>query len=362
MTLGIILTVADFDCYAQIDPNLLNIPRPRPIKELIPNLKSHLNRMTLSYKQRQINEEEDKSNVYYLLSHLEFPVITRGVTTRLRYMFDNSVIAHIEVEGVGETTPEDIEKGIFDVTLSPEQTTLYKTNIHVKSAKDSIVVLEGVANRRVIVVEGGEREFHKAVIDMWYARNGDHTIPQIKQIANFRRHLNSLAGDVLEGLWVYSPEKLSEQIGIIAGQISVLPSVTDIKAELKKSTEWFDNQKWDPEVNLSTAVEHNVIARGDSTRIKFLFDNRRVRSIKVSGYGKASKEDLEKGEYVVTVAPKKTKLIECYVNRNEGRHKRIIVIEPEKYEEVMRKFYSLQGSARRQYLNKLAGGVPEFAF
>ena len=362
ITLGIILTVANIDCYAQIDPNLLNIPKPAPIKEQIENLKSHLNRMTLRYKQMDINSTEGKSGIYFLLSHLEFPVITRGVTTRLRYMFDNSVIAHIEVEGVGETTPEDIEKGIFDVTLSPEQTTLYKTNIHVKSAKDSIVVLEGVANRRVIVVEGGEREFHKAVIKMWYARNGDRTIPEIKRIANFRRHLNSLAGDVLEGLWVYSPEKLSEQIGIIAGKNHVLPSVTDIKAELKKSTEWFDNLKWAPDVNLSTAVEHNVIARGDSTRIKFLFDNRRVWSIKVLGYGKASRDDLSKGEYVVTVAPKKTKLIECYVNRNERRHKRIIVIEPEKYEEVMRKFYSLQGSARRQYLNKLAGGVPEFAF
>jgi hypothetical protein len=274
-------------------------------------------------------------------------------------MFDNSVIAHIEVEGVAETTPEDIEKGIFDVRLSPEQTTLYKTNIHVKSANDSIVVLEGVANRRVIVIEGGRRELSSAIIGMQYARQrtGEN------RLADYYRYLNNLAGDVPEGLWVYLPEKLSEQIGIIAGKNHVLLSVTDIKAELKKSTERFDNLKWSPDIdNLVTATEHNVIARGDSTRIKFLFDNRRVRSIKVSGYGKASKEDLKKGEYVVTVAPKKTKLIECYVNRNESRHKRIIVIEPEKYEEVMQKFYSLQGSARRQYLNKLAGGVPEFAF
>jgi hypothetical protein len=294
LALGIILTIADFDCYAQIDPNLLNIPRPRPIKELIPDLKSHLNRMTLSYKQWQINYVEDKSNVYYLLSHLEFPVITKAVTTRLRYMFDNSVIAHIEVEGVGETTPEDIEKGIFDVTLSPEQTTLFKTNIHVKTANDSIVVLEGVANRRVIVVEGGIDEFHDAVIKMWYARYGDNTIPKIQQIANFRRHFNSLAGDVPEGLWVYAPEKLSEHIAEISG---VKEEILDTKARLQLETEKFDREKWGPDIGyLLSAVEHQVIARGDSTRIKFLFNRQRVRSIKVLGYGKASKEDIKKGE------------------------------------------------------------------
>ena len=355
ITLGIILSFFNIgNSYAQ----KIVFPPPKPISQWIPDQKSHINRLTLAYWQGQVNREKGISAVYYLLSEIELPVITRGDTTRVRYMFDNSVIAHIEVEGVAETTPEDIEKGIFDVTLSPEQTTLYKTNIHVKSANDSIVVLKGVANRRVIVIEGGRRELSSVIIGMQYAqqRTGKN------RLADYYRYLNNLAGDVLEGLWVYYPEKLSEQIGIIAGKNHVLPSVTDIKAELKKSTEWFDNQKWDPDVNLSTAVEHKVIARGDSTRIKFLFDNRRVRSIKVSGYGKASKEDLEKGEYVVTVAPKKTTLIECYVNRNEGRHKRIIVIEPEKYEEVMRKLYSLQGSARRQYLNKLAGGVPEFAF
>ena len=31
---------------------------------------------------------------------------------------------------------------------------MYKVNIHVKTANDSIVTLEGVANRRVIVVDG----------------------------------------------------------------------------------------------------------------------------------------------------------------------------------------------------------------
>ena len=101
-----------------------------------------------------------------------------------------------------------------------------------------------------------------------------------------------------------------------------------------------------------------MIARGDSTRIKFLFDNRRVRSIKVLGYGKASRDDIRKGEYVFTVAPKKTKLIECYINGGQRAHRRVIVIDPEKYDEVMKEWGRYGYTSR--YLDKLAGGVPLF--
>ena len=360
LALGIILSFLNIDnSYAQRYEIVFS--PPRPMSEWLPLQKSHIDRLTLSYWQKYLNAEKGQSAVYYLLSEIEVPVITRGSTTRVRYMFDNSVIAHIEVEGVCETTTKDIEKGVFDVMLSPEQTTLYKTNIHVKSADGSIVVLEGVANRRVIVIEGGRRELSAVITNIQHSkqRTGEN------RYADYYRYLNSIAGDVPEALWVYLPERLNEQLGIIAGKNNVLPNDTiiDVKAKLKKSTERFDNLKWSPDINsVLTTVEHRLIARGDSTRIKFLFDRRRVRSIKVLGYGKASRDDLSKGEYVVTVAPKNTKLIQCYINGNERVHKRIIVIDPEKYEEVMRKFYSLQGSARRQYLNKLAVGVPEFAF
>ena len=124
-------------------------------------------------------------------------------------------------------------------------------------------------------------------------------------------------------------------------------------------TERFDRKKWSPDIdNLLTAIEHRLIARGDSTRIKFLFNRVRVRSIKVLGYGKASRDDLRDGEYVVTVAPKKTKLIECYINGGERAHKRVIVIDPEKYDEVMKEWGRRDYNSR--YLDKLAGGVPLF--
>ena len=350
--LALVFFLSITNSYAQ---NINITVHPKPIKEWLSDWKSHIDRLTLAYMQRQINNIEGKVGVYYLLSEIECPVITRGDTTRIRYMFDNSVIAHIEVEGVSETTPEDIKKGIFDVRLSPEQTTLYKTNIHVKSTNDSIVILEGVANRRVIVIEGGRRELSSVIMNIQYSRQrtGEN------RYADYYKYLNSLAGGVPEGLWVYVPERLSEQLGKISGKEVEMANVLDTKARLQLETEKFDREKWGPDIGyLLSAIEHQVIARGDSTRIKFLFNNRRVRSIKVLGYGKASKEDIKKGEYVVTVAPKKTKLIECYINGGERAHKRVIVIEPEKYDEVM-KDWGRRGYNSR-YLDKLAGGVPLF--
>ena len=86
--------------------------------------------------------------------------------------------------------------------------------------------------------------------------------------------------------------------------------------------------------------------------------------IQVVGYEKASRDDLKKGEYIVTVSPKKTKLIECWVFKRNWRrtpaHYRIIVVEPEKYDEIMKNIYILraQGRGYRDYLEKLADGVP----
>lgn len=347
----LLLSITNLDCFAQTyDP--LNPYIPPTLKAFLSLRRDYFKRMTLSYFQRGTNGKY----TVYLQSEVEYPAIPKGDTTRVRYVFDNNIITHIEIEGVGKTTPKDIERGFFDVTVCPEQTTLYKTNIHVKSAKDSIVVLEGVANRRVVVIDGDRSEYANVIRNFCYARRRD-------KLSGAFRYLNSLAGDVPEGLWVYSPEKLNERLGIIAGKNNVLSdTIPDTKTILQMETAVFDSLKWNPKItNVFNACEHNVIARGDSTRIKILFNNRRVRSIKVLGYGKASKEDIKKGEYVVTVAPKKTKLIECYVNGGERAHRRVIVIDPEKYDEVMRKLYELRiVGGYLQYLDKLAGSVPLF--
>ncbi|MBO5710622.1 MAG: hypothetical protein J6R62_03780, partial [Rikenellaceae bacterium] len=300
LAFGILLSIINIDYgYTQISPPTLS--------EDLRLFTSHLNSKTLEYFQKKANRE-GKGKVY-LQSAVEFPAIHKGDTTRIRYAFDNSVIAHIEIEGVGKTTPKDIQNGLFDVTVSPEQTTLYKANIHVKTANDSIVVLKGVANRRVNVIEGDRSEYTNIMRKIWYARNGNG-VSEKNRIANLYRYLNSLAGDVPEGFWVYSPEKLNENIGHISGkeaemQLSI-EDIPDTKTLLQKETERFNNYTRLPDKWLNTSLEHAVIARGDSTRIKFLFDNRRVTGIQVFGYGKASRDDIKKGEYIVTVTPKKT--------------------------------------------------------
>ena len=361
LILGLLLSITTTGSYAQVYDATTGISYPPSLDRYLEIRRSHLRRITLDYFQREANRE-GKGKVY-LQSEVEFQAMLKGDTTRIIYAFDNSVIAHIEIEGVGATTPEDIQKGQFVVMVSPEQTTLYKTNIHVKSANDSIVVLKGVANRRVIVIEGDRKEYSRVMNNLWYAK-GEKNRP-----AGEYRYLNSIAGGVPEGLWVYAPEKLNEYLGQISGKGAEMQltsgDIPDTKTLLQRETERFDSVKLYPGKWLSTSLEHAVIARGDSTRIKFVFDNREVRGIQVVGYEKASRDDLKKGEYIVTVSPKKTKLIECWVFKRDWRrtpaHYRIIVVDPEKYNEVMRKYYTLraQGRSNRQYLNELADGVPE---
>ncbi|MBR4999687.1 MAG: hypothetical protein IKY11_02005, partial [Rikenellaceae bacterium] len=285
LVFGVLLSVFSLDySYGQAYDATTGITTPMPPSRFIENRRRGFKHMTLERFQKDANRE-GKGKVY-LQSRLEYPLLQKGDTMRIRYVFDNSVITHIEIEGVDETTPNDIEKGQFDVTVSPEQTTLYKTNIHVKTANDSIVVLEGIANRRVIVIDGDRKEYFRVINNFLWSR-----VAKDKPASEYR-FLNSIAGDVPEGLWVYSPEKLNEYIGHISGKDKdlqlAIEDIPDTKTLLQKETERFNNSKRLPDKWLHTSLEHAVIARGDSTRIKFVFDSRKVRGIQVLGYGRAS--------------------------------------------------------------------------
>ncbi|MBO5710814.1 MAG: hypothetical protein J6R62_04775, partial [Rikenellaceae bacterium] len=134
------------------------------MSEWIRQLKLHFESLTHEYYRTYYKEE------IYLRSFIEFPVIQKGKSNRFKWLFDNKKIVHIEVEGVGATTPEDIEKGEFVVTVSPEQTTLYKVNIHKKRSDGSIIINRGIYNRRVIVVED-RRTLNKVLNNIWWKRN-----------------------------------------------------------------------------------------------------------------------------------------------------------------------------------------------
>ncbi|MBQ2394881.1 MAG: hypothetical protein II307_03855, partial [Alistipes sp.] len=311
--------------------------------------------LTIEYLQRQYDQK------LYLMSEIELPIIQSGDTTRIRWVFDNSVIAHIEVEGICETTPQDIQKGYFDVTVSPKETTLYRVNVKVITPDGTILTIPRLDDHRVIVTNNYQtfsKVMHNYMDMILYKK--------YKKLSQF---MNSYAGGVREGKYVYFPEKLNEYLDQISGEGTEMQladiDIPDTKTLLQRETERFDSVKLYPGKWLSTSLEHAVIARGDSTRIKFVFDNREVYGIQVLGYGKASRDDIKKGEYVVTVSPPKTKLIGCWVIKKGWRripaHYRVIVVDPEKYNEVMRKYYTLraQGRSNRQYLNELADGVPE---
>ena len=118
---------------------------------------------------------------------------------------------------------------------------------------------------------------------------------------------------------------------------------------------------------MRTTLEHAVIARGNSSRIKFVFDNQVVKGIEVQDVEKASSKDIRKGEYIVTLTPEKTTLVKSIVfTERDGKQRqipanyRIIVVDPEKYDEVMKKIYKLIWvGGYREYLNELAEGVPD---
>ena len=369
LVFGVLLSVFSFDySYGQAISRLgVGMIQASTVKYIAPAKRSYFNRITIERSQRdpylQRNNGLDR---LYLTSVMEWPVIVKGDTARIKWMFDNSVITHIKIEGVGETTPEDVQKGQFVIEVTPEQTTLYKAHIHIKHVDGTISVHQGIADRRVIVVSDRKTQNNIYQTSTVYEANF--------QIENLSRYMDSQAGGVREGKWRYYPDKLNTYIENVSGRdresidmqlANENIDVPDTKTLLQEETERFNSNTRHPDRWLNTFLEHAVIARGDSTRIKFVFDSRKVRGIQVLGYGRASRDDIKKGEYIVTVTPKKTKLIECWVNTRAGRrpaHYRIIVVEPKKYDEVMRKLYELriQGRGYNQYIEELAGRVPSF--
>ena len=177
-------------------------------------------RMSIERCQRDIyyrrNENCDR---VYLASCMEWPAIVKGDTARIKWMFDNSVITHIEIEGVGETTPEDVQKGQFVIEVTPEQTTLYKAHIHIKHADGTVSVNPELANRRVIVVS--DRKTQNNIFQMYTLDKAN------RQIEKLSRYMDSHAGGVREGKWTYFPDKLNTYIENVSGLNPNVEPVTE---------------------------------------------------------------------------------------------------------------------------------------
>lgn len=109
-------------------------------------------------------------------------------------------------------------------------------------------------------------------------------------------------------------------------------------------------------------VEKHIIARGDTNRIKYVFDPTYVTNLVAEGIREATPEELKKGECIFTVKPEKTKWIKIIQHYSDGTKfdksgYLLYVVEPEKYESVMQRYKSLKGwKDKNDFLDSIAGG------
>ena len=107
-------------------------------------------------------------------------------------------------------------------------------------------------------------------------------------------------------------------------------------------------------------VDKFIIAKGDSVRIKLVFITEDVDRIEADNGARATREDIKKGEWIVTFKPQKTQWcgVKTYTNYGLIREcgNRIIVVDPNKYEEVMARIRKLKDPEKQEYIDSIAGG------
>ncbi len=87
-------------------------------------------------------------------------IVTPGDSVNLKIVFNRDVVSRVEVEGVGETSAEDIAKGSFIVRICPQKTTIYNVLFHKKDGTYAPML------GRVIVVS---KEEYSAIREKEYA-------------------------------------------------------------------------------------------------------------------------------------------------------------------------------------------------
>ena len=292
---------------------------------------------------------------------LEHRLINKGESCRIGIIFNNrsstKTVERIVIEGVGETTPEDIKNGFFAVTVNPEKSTLYRISTYAKDSTGKVECYK--ENRRLVVVDVDEKKYDKILYDVYTYANSSQT--------SLRNYLNKLADGVPGDSIAEIPEpKRPAKSWLTTDEI------------LADQTRRFERLNFNNSVRggsyLSSALEHEVIKRGDSTRIKYVFDNRRLYSIEIEGVGQTTPKDIRNGEFIVTVKPDKTTLyrVNITIRHPDGSlretpgldNRRVIVVEPKKFDKILLNVFKIRRTDRngdkvRKYLNELADGVPE---
>ncbi len=143
----------------------------------------------------------------------------------------------------------------------------------------------------------------------------------------------------------------------------ILDSITNDKNELARrqraldaqkkaqAAETFDNAKLSNGGFWKYVLDNgSVLVKGDSTRIKFLINPRRIIRFEVFGYGEASPEDIQKGEWIITIRPEKTMHLKFRLTYSDGQSsmagKYITVTDdPQKFKDEYKKLPFYQRNA-----------------
>lgn len=118
-------------------------------------------------------------------------------------------------------------------------------------------------------------------------------------------------------------------------------------------------------VKLKYMQEHIVIKRGDSTRVKWVFDPKQYLNFVVQGVGQSTPEDIRNGVFMVTVKPEKTKEYKYSYTYRSGRETGsyfrfvVIVAEPEEYEAVKAKVDNMSKYQLDVYKDKLTNRIKD---
>jgi hypothetical protein len=101
----------------------------------------------------------------------------------------------------------------------------------------------------------------------------------------------------------------------------------------------------------------SVLVKGDSTRIKFLINPRKIIRFEAFGYGEASPEDIKKGEWIITVRPEKTMHLKFRITLVNGSSTMsgqffVVVDNPN---EIKAEYKQLPREKRTAYIKKLVG-------
>ena len=124
----------------------------------------------------------------------------------------------------------------------------------------------------------------------------------------------------------------------------------------------FDNFALSEGISIRGRLEKQFIKRGDSVRIRYVFDRSVIEMISSRYLGlEIPYECLKKGEWIITLAPESTQWVDFHPKAFAEKRPipegfLIIVVEPEKYDDIKRQYDMVKDDFKKSsdFINKLA--------